>query len=55
MNNIKLLEFCFKNKEDYIDKYYVKNITPIITDNAKNLNELMKANSYISELWSINT
>jgi len=47
MNNIKLLEFCFKNKENYIDNYYVKNSDPIITNNPKKLNKLMKANSDI--------
>ncbi len=44
MDNIKLLEFCFKNKENYIDKYYVKDSNPIITDNPKKINKLMKAN-----------
>lgn len=44
MDNIKLLEFSFKNKEDYIDIFYNKDNKLIISENPKKINELMKAN-----------
>jgi len=47
INNIKLFEISIKNKEPYVDKYYVKSNKPIITDDSKKLNKLMKANADI--------
>lgn len=47
IDNIKLFKLSIKNKEPYVDKYYVKNGSPIITDNSKKLNKLMKANAEI--------
>lgn len=47
LNNIKLFETCLKNKESYVDKYYVKNSKPTITNDTKKLNKLMKANTEI--------
>ena len=47
IDNIKLFEISIRNKEPYIDKYYVKNGSPIITDDSKKLNKLMKANAEI--------
>jgi hypothetical protein len=47
LNNIKLLEFCFKNKESYIDEYYVKSSEPIISNSIKKMNALMRANTNI--------
>ncbi|MDD4358885.1 MAG: hypothetical protein PHY30_03675 [Candidatus Pacebacteria bacterium] len=44
IDNIELLEFCFENKEPYIDKYYVKNNKKIITDSIQKKNALMLAN-----------
>jgi hypothetical protein len=49
IDNIKLFELSIANKEPYIDKYYAKNNTPIITDDSKNLNDLMRANIEILE------
>lgn len=47
INNIKLFETCIKNKEPYVDKYYVKDNKPVITDDNKKINKLMKANTEI--------
>lgn len=47
IDNIKLFEISIKNKEPYVDKYYVKSNKPIITDDSKKLNKLMKANADI--------
>jgi len=44
IDNIKLFEISIENEENYVDKYYAKNNKPIITDNSKKINNLMKAN-----------
>lgn len=48
-DNIQLFEISLNNKEPYLDKYYVKNNKPIITDNSTTLNSLMRANANIIE------
>lgn len=47
IDNIKLFELSLKNKEPYVDEYYVKNNKLIITADSKKLNKLMKANAEI--------
>ncbi len=49
IDNIKLFEISIKNKEPYVDQYFVKSNKPIITDDSKKLNKLMKANADIIE------
>jgi len=49
IDNIEIFEFSIENKEPYIDKYYVKNNKPIITDKGNKLNKLMEANTKISD------
>ena len=44
IDNIKLFELSIENKELYIDKYYVKDSKPIITEDLKKPNKLMSAN-----------
>lgn len=46
-NNINLFEISIKNKEPYIDKYYIKNNKPIITNSNRKTNKLMRANAEI--------
>jgi hypothetical protein len=49
IDNLKLFELSINNKEPYIDKYYAKNNTPIITADSKKFNDLMRANIEILE------
>ncbi len=49
IDNIKLFEFSSKNKEPYIDKYYVKDNEPIITRDPGYSNDLMSANLKVIE------
>jgi uncharacterized membrane protein len=47
MNNLQLFYFSNKNKEPYIDEYYISNNNTIITNDNINVNKLMKTNVYI--------
>ncbi len=49
IDNIIALEESFKNKENYIDKYYIKDSNLIIEKNIEIKNALMLANSEILE------
>lgn len=49
IDNKKLFELSLKSKEPYIDKYYVKSDKPIISDDSKKVNKLMRANADILE------
>lgn len=49
IDNIKLFEISIKNKEPYVDQYFLKSNKPIITDDCKETNKLMKANADIIE------
>ncbi len=49
ISNIQIFSLSIKNKESYIDEYYVKDSKPIITDNPKKLNNLMKSNVEICD------
>jgi len=45
--NIELFNDSLKNKEDYIDKHYIKHSKMIITEDSHKINDLMLANSEI--------
>jgi len=49
LNNIDLLNFCFKHGEDYIDDNYSKEDQPIIVDSDQDANSLMRANKKIQD------
>ena len=44
IDNIEIFKISMKNKEPYLDEYYIKKNELIITDNNKKQNNLMKAN-----------
>lgn len=44
IDNIEILEFCFINKEPYIDEFYIKDNNIIISNNPITVNKLMQAN-----------
>lgn len=49
IDNIKLLEFSLKNPEPIIDEFYLKSGDLIISENPKEMTDLMKRNSDLLE------
>jgi len=49
IKNIDLFNLCIENKEPYLDKYYSKKATPIITEDLLSQNDLMNASLSILE------